>query len=588
MQSKASARRISCSRSSISSVTSDTTPRHSFSVLLESPPPSPGLPALLPYHGKKPSSYHLRHPSRYLAKTLSGIVAIALLVWFVSSTNRFDRAGLDISYITYNGERHELVGENYLPKEPMPMALTDRHGRSRWTVYIPETQDFPLRPSVYADLCSQSEDMAAHVAGIAGHHKLHIAKHNSDYYHADKNFMDIQEAEDHGLLPGSKITPKARSWKSAVTDTDISYADNILNTTKDETSREVCKRSLTYVLESHDAGFGHTLMGLWLAYGLAQAENRAFFIDDSHWAYGSYDTFFLPPPLPSCHPPPPHHKLPYPPSAQHFLVSSATHPWTFNPTFSTHYSHPHAPSRTFALLRTGHDALFHLAAPDATYLFQRLALLARTPRPLVGVHVRHGDRHPHEPQYRESYLPLATYADAAQGLASRLSTPRNASTEPTAHVVLASDDPEVYASTVFAPALRAQEQILLARKTALPPAAAAAARQPALAIHKFVDESAGWEGGFYKDVFWGLGSGARMARRGGRERERPSELALQLRGLLGRSYLLDLAVLGRADGVVCAASSVACRVLGVMVGWEGVVGGRWVNVDGGVGWEGVV
>jgi hypothetical protein len=40
---------------------------------------------------------------------------------------------------------------------------------------------------------------------------------------------------------------------------------------------------LTYVMETDDAGFGNTLMRLWMSYGLAKAENRAFFIDDTRW-----------------------------------------------------------------------------------------------------------------------------------------------------------------------------------------------------------------------------------------------------------------------------------------------------------------
>lgn len=46
---------------------------------------------------------------------------------------------------------------------------------------------------------------------------------------------------------------------------------------------KICERSLTYVLETTDAGIGKTLMGLWLAYGLAKREDRAFFIDDAYW-----------------------------------------------------------------------------------------------------------------------------------------------------------------------------------------------------------------------------------------------------------------------------------------------------------------
>jgi hypothetical protein len=46
---------------------------------------------------------------------------------------------------------------------------------------------------------------------------------------------------------------------------------------------DVCEKSLTFVMETHDAGLGKTLMMLWTAYGLAQKEGRAFFVDDSRW-----------------------------------------------------------------------------------------------------------------------------------------------------------------------------------------------------------------------------------------------------------------------------------------------------------------
>jgi hypothetical protein len=72
-------------------------------------------------------------------------------------------------------------------------------------------------------------------------------------------------------------------------------------------------------------------------------------------------------------------------------------------------------------------------------------------------------------------------------------------------------------------------------------------------------------------------------------RGKPSPQALRLRAVLGRAYLLDLAVLGRADAVVCGAGSAACQALGVMMGWDKVTGGAWRNVDGGVdGWRGLV
>lgn len=208
---------------------------------------------------------------------------------------------------------------------------------------------------------------------------------------------------------------------------------------------------------------------------------------------------------------------------------------------------------------------------------------------------RHGDRRPWEYQYQQSYIPLGKYADTARSLITEFSTTRNGSTDAVvsaaSKIILASDDPEVYTAPIFPSPARAQEHILLASKAAFPQA-----QQPMGAIHKFIDENTGWEGGFFKDVFWGLGTPSTAASRlQARTMSTetlhdapPSELALQLRGLLGRSYLLDLAVVGQADRVVCGVSSVACRLLAVMMGWEkGVVQGGWVNVDGGYEWVGI-
>lgn len=154
-------------------------------------------------------------------------------------------------------------------------------------------------------------------------------------------------------------------------------------------------------------------------------------------------------------------------------------------------------------------------------------------------------------------------------------------------ILLASDDPEVYEAPELLPALRAQSRILLASKSTLD--AAQGLSTSTSYPNKFVEGNVGWEGGFFSNVFWGLGDTAAgsAAARGVRvERKKLGEQSLTLRELVARAYLLDLKVLGSADGVVCGISSVGCRLLGVMIGWEGVVNGRWKNVDGGFGWVG--
>jgi len=158
--------------------------------------------------------------------------------------------------------------------------LVDLRGRTKWTVHIPENLEFPLAPHVYAELCSDTDDIAAQVSECKDRTRSKARKACSSYYHVDKGFLDVQEAQDRGLIPKSKETLGGK----VVVGTRGRYSKSEgLNQTKDNDTGAVCEKSLTYVLESDDPGLGNTLMGLWMAYGLALKENRAFFIDDSRW-----------------------------------------------------------------------------------------------------------------------------------------------------------------------------------------------------------------------------------------------------------------------------------------------------------------
>lgn len=151
-------------------------------------------------------------------------------------------------------------------------------------------------------------------------------------------------------------------------------------------------------------------------------------------------------------------------------------------------------------------------------------------------------------------------------------------------MILASDDPVVYDSPEIGQnSLRAQDRIVLATKAALE--AASGKKNP------WIDEITGWEGGFYRDVFFSLGqAGSNNA--GKVVDVEVSKEAMGLRELVGRAYLLDLAVLGQADTVVCTVSSTSCRLLGVMLGWDALVGKeserRWRSIDGSFGWKGIM
>jgi hypothetical protein len=202
---------------------------------------------------------------------------------------------------------------------------------------------------------------------------------------------------------------------------------------------------------------------------------------------------------------------------------------------------------------------------------------------LVGMHIRRGDLHPFEYQYSKDYLPLERYADAAEKLVHLSLNPKEIPSDANASrlpLLLASDDPEIVNSAELRQATspfqiqRAQEKILLATKAALDRAAPVQmSREAGSPYVKHLEENNGWEGGFYSGLFFTLG-GATLGDQAGR-----TEQALQLRKLVGRAYLMDVAVLGRSEGVVCAVSSASCRALAVMMGWEAVKDGKWVNVD---------
>lgn len=491
-----------------------------------------------------------------------------------------------------------MASQKDAPDFPTPIVITDHRGRAKWTVSIPPHSGFPLTMNQYADMCAKCRQVAARAYQLRSerHGLQQMSLGFSDS--AEHGFIDVQDAEKAGYLPAP---PVARN--SAPTNGDLVRGD--------EAEKPICKKSLTFVLESNDAGLGKTLMMLWIAYGLAQKEGRAFFIDDTRWSYGKYTAIFQPPPPPGCSAPPSHEILPCPRQARHLVASAATLDEFFGSLTKSSdppsESHDHALRKTqFGLARQGYEALSRLNKDDSDYVDARVReLLAKriVPRTkgrrnglAVGVHVRRGDRHPLEYQYRDSYVPLNTYSDAARDMIeARFNSTgpfgaEDAAAKAQSFVVLASDDPMVYESAELAGASRAQERIKLASKQTIQKV-----NPDRSVMHKFVDETFGWEGGFFAAMFWNLGVARSTASRqaadaaAGGAAPGPSAETLRLRSLVGRAYMMDLAVLADAsDVVVCTVSAVGCRLLAVMMGWDSAMeNGNWVNIDGGYGWLGL-
>ncbi|RDW64109.1 hypothetical protein BP5796_10611 [Coleophoma crateriformis] len=574
---------------------SSTSSRFSFNHLIVSPPPSPGLPALVPRHGK-PTPTHSPRKCFRAALWVSGVLVI---LYFGFVAIRKDQATPKVGWALNSGEEYEMVGEAQLPDFPTPVMVTDKRGRAKWTMSIPPNQPFPLQPKQYAELCSQSTEVADHVIDL--HRHTHVDHGHYGYYHVDKNFMDVADAEAHGLLPG----PKAKGKTSMVNGLDghiIGVVENSL------IEMDVCKTSLTFVLETSDAGMGKTLMMLWMAYGLAEKEGRAFFLDDSRWAYGSYTNFFHPPPLPNCRPPPRHEMIPCPHHARHLVVSAATVYYTFGGAFSEEFEDPKKMEvfrqrPIFDMARKGAEALFRLVGSDADYVKNRVEELRTKSMSdseeiqdgtIIGIHVRHGDRHPYSFEYRDSYIPLDQYSNKASALLHKVFNSSEANGEENgmaerSFFVVASDDPDVYESDEFSHAYRAQEQIKLASKSTLD-----IANKPKqnVGIRKFEDEAVGWEGGFFAPMFWSLGKPTVLPATAVEPSDtslQPTSEALRLREFVGRAYLMDLAVIGAtSDYLVCTISSMGCRLLAIMMGWEDAIEKkRHINIDGDFEWRGV-
>lgn len=290
--------------------------------------------------------------------------------------------------------------------------------------------------------------------------------------------------------------------------------------------------------------------------------------------------------------------VPCPHNARHIVVSGATVPQTFGHAFTEEWEDPRKmrvqrQHKIFALVRAGYEALFKLRADDAQYVTEHAASLygpvIEDGGISIGLHVRHGDKHPLEFQYQKDYIPLDRYIDTARDIyierienANMFGMKAKAKRHTSSKIVVASDDPQVYDSPEMGPnAIRAQDRIILATKATLE--AAQGEKNP------WIDEITGWEGGFYRDVFFSLGRPVGNANDMNSLEEEVPEDAMRLRELVGRAYLIDLAMVGKADTVVCTVSSIGCRILAVMLGWDSSFNkGNWRNIDGEFEWKGIV
>ena len=204
-----------------------------------------------------------------------------MLCWIASTVLRSKEVPVAVDYLASVGESYEFVDDASLPLEAMPIVVTDRRGKAKWTVSISQSLEFPLNPSDYANICRRSDEISEKLQGIKGNSAS--TGGSFCYDRKDPNFIDVEEAVQDRLLPAAS-GGTTQLIRKPVALGEKEYPNEKQRLMQAE-RKDVCKRSLTYVLETADAGLGRTLMGLWMSYGLAKEENRAFFIDDTNWYY---------------------------------------------------------------------------------------------------------------------------------------------------------------------------------------------------------------------------------------------------------------------------------------------------------------
>ena len=249
--------------------------KYSVNQMLESPMPSPALPSIVPRHGKKPRPNHLRNALRWLLPMSKWICGLLIIGWVL--TSRFNRRTLTlVTGGSSLSKKYELMNEEPSAEHPMPIFIANSKGGPKLSISLPKHLTYPLRPSEYSIVCSRYDDAARRLQHQNSHGGFHHNRGFHSYYYTDPNFMDVQEAEEHGLLPVKQDDGTLPSQRTS----DAEERPSVKHL---RTDGKICEKSLTHVLETTDAGIGKTMMSLWLSYGLAQKEGRAFFIDDSNW-----------------------------------------------------------------------------------------------------------------------------------------------------------------------------------------------------------------------------------------------------------------------------------------------------------------
>ncbi len=494
---------------------SSTSSRFNFNHLLfASPPPSPGLPQLVTRR-RKPST--APRPSRVfrLAMWAFGI----LVVVYVAALSLRAKAAPAPTWSRRTDDEYEMIGQDDLPDFPTPILVTDSRGKAKWTVSIPPNHDFPLSAREYSDICSKCREVADRVRFMNHEHLgSQPDSPSGGRNQLDRHFIDVREAENAGYLPGSVSIGALLSQQR--------HAGDLIGEDKGSlVDKPVCSSSMTFVLASADAGMGQTLMLLWMSYALAQTQRRAFFIDDTRWAYGTYTDIFAAPPIPHCRPPCATKCCPVPRQSRHLVVTAQTAREIFDEEDAVvdvdgggggggdDVNDPSSARALFDLARRGCEDLFVLNKHDADYVSGRVAELAakKKIRGMAGKG-RHDRRHARAPR---------------RPAPARVPVPRLVRAMNT-YTVEGPRDPQRHLLRRRPHLQRGVQGPLAGRGGVGRPAGVRVGRvrrrgagagtdppgeqvghpagQPGQERHtEVVDATFGWEGGFFAAMFWNLG-----------------------------------------------------------------------------------
>ena len=249
--------------------------------MLESPMPSPALPSIIPRHGKKHRPNYLRRVLRWLLTSSKWLCGLLVVYCLLRASFHSNNIRLITDNITLNG-KYRLISDDIFLQGPTAVLITNPKGGSKFSLSLPRHLTYPLKPSEYANICFQSNDLARRLRYQSSRSGSSHSQGSRGYYQTDPNFMDVEEAEDYEVLP---IKSNHDTYSNRHL-SQLPASDHRKEESKNERTGsygKVCEKTLTYVLETTDAGIGKTLMRLWLSYGLAKKEGRAFFIDDGHW-----------------------------------------------------------------------------------------------------------------------------------------------------------------------------------------------------------------------------------------------------------------------------------------------------------------